>query len=245
MQNVNKQCVYGRTAHTHIGVATSYQATVISPLISVQIKARSVAAELCWLIIGSCKGFWSLSMASGPHPHSRGSCDQGRGRPDRHGDEAHHYKHSASICSHDWLASALPDFSASLQRRHLWATRWCFVVRISKKHFHHFHSCFSTGFITNGGKEMMLILAWSLDVDDLKVCNRFDQSLFSLGEFCSRSQVVKQRRFGLVDPNPKHPHFKTWEWDSAINYLTCYPFTHSFGSGVTGSRVFQMDFLLF
>lgn len=52
--------------HTHIGVVT-----VISPLISEQIKARSTAAELCWLITGSCKGFWSLSMASGPHPHSR------------------------------------------------------------------------------------------------------------------------------------------------------------------------------
>ena len=56
---------------THIGVATSYQATVILPLISAQIKARSAAAGLCCLIIGSCKGFWSLSMASGPHPHSR------------------------------------------------------------------------------------------------------------------------------------------------------------------------------
>lgn len=36
-----------QTTHTHIEVVTSYQAAVISPLISVQIKARSVAAELC------------------------------------------------------------------------------------------------------------------------------------------------------------------------------------------------------
>ena len=62
---------------------TSYQATVISPLISVQIKGRSVAAEPCWLITGPCKGFGSLSAAPGPHLRSGGSSDQGHGRPER------------------------------------------------------------------------------------------------------------------------------------------------------------------
>lgn len=91
--------VYIYKPHTHIGVVTSYQATVILPLISVQIKVRSMAAELCWLITGPCKGFRSLSMASGPHPHSRDPMIMATEEPDRHGDEAYDYKHSAGICS--------------------------------------------------------------------------------------------------------------------------------------------------
>lgn len=122
-----------RKNHTHIGAVTSYQATVILPLIHVQIKARSVAAELCWLITGSCKGFRSLSMASGPQPHSRGSCDQGHGRPDRHADEAYDYKLSAGTCSL-WLIG-----------------RQCFPAEEASAGISCFSSYFSTGFITNNG----------------------------------------------------------------------------------------------
>lgn len=42
---------------THTRVVTSSQATVTLPLISMQIKARSMAAELRWVITRSCKGF--------------------------------------------------------------------------------------------------------------------------------------------------------------------------------------------
>lgn len=65
---MNKHWMY--ISHKHTRVVTSYPATVILPLISMQIKARSMAAELRWLITGSCKGFWSLSLASRPHPQS-------------------------------------------------------------------------------------------------------------------------------------------------------------------------------
>lgn len=65
---MNKHQICTRTNNSHTKVGTFYQATLILQLISLQIKARSVAAEQCWLITGFCKGFWSLSMASGPHP---------------------------------------------------------------------------------------------------------------------------------------------------------------------------------
>lgn len=146
MQNVNKHRMCTRTNHTHIGVVSSYQATVISPLISAQIKARSMAAELCWLITGSCKGFWSLSMASGPHPHSRDPVI--RATEDLTGMEMKPtiINTQLAYAHHDWLALALPDFSASLQRRHLRASDWCFVADTSKAHhlffIHAFYGAF-------------------------------------------------------------------------------------------------------
>lgn len=181
IQNVSKHwmciCTNYTHTHTHIGVVTSYQATVISPLISVQIKARSVAAELCWLITGSCKGFRSLSMASGPHPHSRGSCDQGHGRPDRHGDEAYDYKHSASICS-PWLiglgAARLQRFPAEEAS----ASLILMFCGPSLKNLFFIRGGFSTGISAVSTAALALS-----KINDLKVCNRFDKLTLSLGGF--------------------------------------------------------------
>lgn len=158
MQNVDKRRLCTCATHTDTGAATSYQTSVILPLIRVHIKARSMPAEQCRLITGSCKGFWSLSMAFGPHSHSRGSCDQGHARPDRHGDEAYDYKHSAGICS-PWLIGlgaarlqCFPAEEASVSLRLMFCG-----VYTSKAKPSLFHSCtlfygaFKTGFITSDG----------------------------------------------------------------------------------------------
>lgn len=131
------------TNQTHTLVVI-YQATVILQLISVQIKARSMAAELCRLITRSCKGFWSLSMASGPHPHRTDPVISATEDPT--GMEmkpAIENTQLAYVC-HDWLVSALPDFSASPQRRHLWGSNWC-LCPAPHKHTISF-SCFCGAF---------------------------------------------------------------------------------------------------
>lgn len=127
----NTKCV---DVKPHTGLVSSYQATVIYPLISVQIKARSMTVELCWLITRSCKGFWSLSMASGPHPHSRNPVI--RAMEDLTSMEMRPTITNTQLAyvHHDWLASALPDFTGSLQRRHLWASRLMFGGFIPQKH---------------------------------------------------------------------------------------------------------------
>lgn len=158
--------------HTHsLGVVNSYQATVISQLISVQIKARSMAAELCWLITGACKGFRSLSMASGPHPHSRDPVI--RATEDLTGMEMKPVIVNTQLAyaRHDWLASALLDFSASLQRKHLRAADWCFMSFTSKAYMsffiHIFFFKWNVIMITDDG------ISWSkLMATDCIYCKR-------------------------------------------------------------------------
>lgn len=194
MQNMNKHWMCTCTNHTHIGVVTSYQATVILPLISVQIKARSMAAELCWLITGSCKGFRSLSMASGPHPHSRVPVN--RATEDLTGMEMKSTIINTPLAyvQRDGFALALPNFIASLQRRHLRASDWCFVMYTSKAHhlffIHVFYGAFQPAWspLMASLPSALLILTehryddmgWQkvilcFEAIHLQVCNWFDK----------------------------------------------------------------------
>lgn len=58
-------------------------------LIREQIKVQSTASELCRLITGSCKGFGSWSVASGPHTLSTDPVISATARPAGHRDEGH------------------------------------------------------------------------------------------------------------------------------------------------------------